>query len=291
VHRYILHNGDIREASDLVLAPGQVGLLSGWGVFSTIKVIDGVLFAYERHWARMQRDAAQLRVPFPADAQSLHASLVRLVEANQAPDATMRVVVVRNEGGMWQGPSTGREYDVIALTAELKDWGDGVKLRYVEQARHAGSPFAGTKIISWAANLAWLDAAQCDGFDEVVLLNEHGAVSECTSANIFIAKGATAVTPPLAAGCLPGVTRELLVNEIHVPGITVVERDLYPRDLEAADEVFITSTTRDLLPVREINGKPGGRNDRVRGLLQEAFSRYVETYVAGHKPVASGAQR
>jgi branched-chain amino acid aminotransferase len=286
VHRFVLHNEKIREASEQVLAPGQVGLLSGWGVFSTIKVMDGVLFAFERHWARMKRDAALLRVPFPDDPERLRAALLRLVDANRAVDATMRVVVVRNEGGMWQGPSNGRPFDVIALTADLKAWGRGVKLRSVAQARHAGSPFAGTKILSWAMNLAWLDAAQCDGYDEVVLLNEHGAVSECTSANIFIARGNAVLTPPLSAGCLPGVTRELLLNEIRVPDIEIAEQDIYPRDVAAADEVFITSTTRDLLPVLEIDGRETGRDGRARTALQAAFSSYVDQYVAVNKPLA-----
>jgi branched-subunit amino acid aminotransferase/4-amino-4-deoxychorismate lyase len=84
LHRFVLHNEDLREAPDCVLAPGQVGLLSGWGVFSTIKVMDGVPFAFERHWTRMQRDAALMRVPFPPDPEPLRISLLRLLEANRA---------------------------------------------------------------------------------------------------------------------------------------------------------------------------------------------------------------
>ena len=67
MHRYLLHNGDIRDARENVLTPGQVGLLSGWGVFSTLRVYDGVMFAWERHWERMRRDAERMKVPFPAD--------------------------------------------------------------------------------------------------------------------------------------------------------------------------------------------------------------------------------
>src|SRR3982074_2259403 len=96
MHRFILHNDEIHEGSEKLLSPGQVGLLSGWGVFSTIKVIDGVLFAFERHWARMSRDAALLHVPLPADAARVENNLLRLVEKNRAFQSTMRVVVVRN---------------------------------------------------------------------------------------------------------------------------------------------------------------------------------------------------
>jgi branched-chain amino acid aminotransferase len=289
LHRFILHNESIREASDCVLSPGQVGLLSGWGVFTTIKVLDGVPFALERHWARMRRDAVLLRVPFPAEVDGVRLSLARLLEANSAQNATLRLIVVRNEGGVWQGPGNGRSHDVIALTADLKEWGRGVKLRYVSQARHAASPFAGAKMLSWATNLVWLEEAQCDGFDEVILLNERGEVSECTSANIFAAVGADVFTPPLSAGCLPGITRELLLSdEVRVTGYRVIEKDLTPDALESADEVFITSTTRDLLPVAEIDGRPTGRDDRARLALQAVFSSYVDRYIAERKqtPVA-----
>ena len=284
LHRNIFHNDRIQEASSQTLSPGQVGLLSGWGVFSTLRVAEGVLFAFERHWARIQRDAALLHVPLLEGPEVLRARLLELVEANQAYDSTLRVAIVRNGGGMWAGPSTGRASDLIALTADTKDWGNGVKLGVQPEARHAACEFAGTKILSWAMNLTWLENAQQRGFDEVVLLNERGEVSECTSANIFIANGSQVWTPPLNSGCLPGITRELLLDEIRVPGIQVAEKPLLPADLHAADEVFITSTTRDLLPVLEIEGAKVGRTFAAQTALAAAFQTRLRQYVAEHKP-------
>jgi branched-chain amino acid aminotransferase len=283
LHRFVLHNDRIREATDPDLAPGQVGLLSGWGVFSTLRVADGVLFAFERHWARIARDAAAMHVPLPQEPEEIRRRLLELLAANRADNATLRLVIVRNGGGMWAGPSNGRASDVIALTADSKDWGEGVKLGYVKNARHAACEFSGAKILSWAMNLTWVEAAQQRGLDEVVLLNEHGQVAECTSANIFASTGGQVWTPPIHAGCLPGITREVLLEEIHVPGIHIAEKVLTPADLENADEVFITSTTRNLLPVLEIEGKRIGRTDLTRRALADAFGQYVERYVAAHK--------
>jgi branched-chain amino acid aminotransferase len=284
LHRFILHNEAICGVSDPVLSAGQVGLLSGWGVFSTLRVADGVLFAFERHWARIARDAAAFHVAIPPDPEKVRQSLLKLVEANGAYNSTLRLAIVRNVGGMWAGPPTGRESDVIALTADSKDWGRGVRLAYVKNARHAGCEFAGAKILSWAMNLTWLESAGCRGFDEVVLLNERGEVAECSSANIFIAAGGRVWTPPLSSGCLPGVTREVLLGEIHVPGIAIGEKVLLPADLESADEVFITSSTRDLLQVVGIEGIETGRaGSEVRLALQSAFSDYISRYVAAHK--------
>ena len=283
IHRYVLHNDAVREASELSLSPGQVGLLSGWGVFSTLRVADGVLFAFERHWARMKRDSTAMHVPMPQDAEAVRAKLAELVEANGSPNCTLRLVVVRNGGGMWAGSSVGRESDLLALTAESKDWGHGVKLAYQANGRFAACPFAGTKILSWAANLTWLEAAQWRGFDEVILLNERGEVSECTSANIFIANGDEVWTPPLDSGCLPGITRELLLGEVLAPGIKVRAKAFTPADLESAEEVFITSTTRDLLPVFQVEGKKVGGGDSARQALTKVFREYLNKYVAEHR--------
>jgi branched-chain amino acid aminotransferase len=286
LHRFVLHNDRIQEATEPDLSPGQVGLLSGWGVFSTLRVADGVLFAFERHWARIARDAVAMHVPIPGDPESVRRRLLELVEANQAFNATLRLVIVRNGGGMWAGPSNGRASDVIALTADSKDWGDGVKLGYVKNARHAACEFSGTKILSWAMNLTWVESAQARDLDEVILLNEHGQVAECTSANIFASNGGQVWTPPINSGCLPGITREVLLGEIHVPGIQIAEKHLTTGDLESADEVFITSTTRNLLPVHQIEGKKIGRTDRTRRALAAAFGEFVDRYVAAHKTAA-----
>ena len=287
LHRHVLHNGDIREVSEPALSPGQIGLLSGWGVFTTLRVSDGVLFAFERHWARIRRDAAALHISVPDDAGQVQRQLLQLVEANQAHNATLRLVIVRNGPGMWADPSVGRPSDLIALTADSKEWGDFVKLAYVRAARHAACQFAGAKILSWAMNLAWLESVQARGFDEAILLNERGEVAECTSANIFIANGSQVWTPPLSSGCLPGITREVLLGEIHLPGIEIGEKTLMPADLESADEVFITSTTRDLLPVLRIEEKKVGRSEHARQVLDRAFSEFVKRYVARGQKVAN----
>ena len=288
MHGLLLHNGEIREAGDRILSPGQVVLLNGWGVFSTLRVYDGVLFAWEHHWARMQQDAARMRVPFPREAGWLEEQLHRLVEANRAWNSTLRVVVIRNRGGIWEGPAATREFDVVAFTADLNQWSPAVKLGVVPHARHAAREFAGTKYMSWAENLVWYERAHERVLDEVVLLNERGEVAECTSANLFVAEGGRAWTPPLASGCLPGVTRALLLEEIRVPGIAVGEKTLLPGDLETAGEVFITSTTRGLLPVVSIEGLSVLRSGDVRQRLEQAFQTYVSSYVsARRRPVAA----
>jgi branched-chain amino acid aminotransferase len=146
-------------------------------------------------------------------------------------------------------------------------------------------------MLSWSFNLAWLEAARSRGFDEVILLNEHGKLSECTSANIFVATPAGVFTPPLDSGCLPGITRELLLGDARAPGLDIRERDLALDDLHQADSVFITSTTRELLPVREIEGHLLAERGQARVAMQAAFSAYVDSYVAAarrHEAAVTG---
>lgn len=278
MHPHLLHNEEIRPVTDRFLSPGQAGLLNGWGVFSTLRVMEGVLFEWPRHYQRMQRDARLLGVPLPP-ADALEHDLYRLIAANSAFESTLRVCVVRNTGGPFDLAGQDRDHDVIAFTKNLAQWGAHVRLGLVENARFAACPFRGTKVLSWSMNLRWFEQARQAGLDEVVLLNERGEVAELTSANIFTVHGNEILTPPLSSGCLPGVTREVLL-EIAVPGFHVRERTLRPADLASADEVFISSSTRETLPVSHVESLtirheagPG------RHAAHAALTGYMQRYV------------
>ena len=267
----------------MLISPGQVGFMNGWGVFSTLRVSDGVLFAFDRHYRRMKHDAELMHVPFDIAPDSLEKALLGLVEANEALNATLRVAIVRNKGGIFEGPQISRDADLVAFTADLTDWGEGVRLRYVPHGRFGASPFAGTKVSSWAQNLTWYEDAHQRGFDEVILLNENGQISECTSANIFVVQKDTVWTPPLGtSGCLPGVTRAILLEEIQVRGLSIIEREFGPSELEESDQVFITSTTRDLLPVLSVDGTALHQDRITLSALHQAFLQYRRSYTAHH---------
>lgn len=291
MHRLFLHNDEMRDAAFPSLAAGQVGLLSGWGVFTTIRIYDGQMFCWDRHWSRMKRDAQRMSVPFPQHPDRLEEQLYKLIESNEALNATLRVVVVRNRGGLWEGPGQSRDFDVIAFTSPVNAWPEWVKLDLVPNGRFAASEFAGTKYISWSENLARYERAHLKGLDDALLLNERGEVAECTSANILVAHGHRVSTPPLSSGCLGGVTRAVLLEEIQVSGLEISERVLLPADLASADEVFITSSTRELLPVSHIAGINIRAQRDVCDWLQSAFSSWIKQYFAHRKqPVVKGSK-
>jgi branched-chain amino acid aminotransferase len=278
MHPLVLYNDRLARSNEPILSPGQIGLLSGWGVFTTLRIYDGVPFAFERHWARMEKDARLLHVPLPQDREETRRRIGELIRANHAENAAARLCVVRNRGGFWEGPDIANAADLICLTADLKPWPETVRLTVARQARHAASGFSGTKALSWAYNLAWVEEAQNRGYDEVILLNERDEVAECTSANVFAVVEGKVVTPPLSSGCLPGVTRAVLIEEIG----GIEERPLRLEDLLRAEEVFITSTTRELLTVADIDGRPIPWEGTARKRLQHAFTGYIRRYTAEH---------
>ena len=155
-----------------------------------------------------------------------------------------------------------------------------------EQGRHAMSPFAGTKTLSWSHNLTMAENAARQGFDETILLNERGEVAECTSANIFAVLDGQAYTPPLSAGPLPGVTREVMLTELDTNGTALLERALTLEDLHRAEEVFITSSTRELLPVERIGERMlQAQSWPVMEKILTALRAYIRDYVASRRTV------
>ena len=281
IHRHVFHNDRLVPIEQVRLSPGQAGLLSGWGLFTTLRIFEGDAFAFERHWRRLEKDAARTHVPFLFSAAKVRVQLGELLRANQVREGTARIYIIYNKVGFWQSGESFPEVDLIIYSAGLPAYREPARLTLREHARHAASPLAGVKMTSWLGNVWNLTEAQRRGFDEVVLLNERGEVAECTAANIFCARGGKVLSPPLSSGCLEGVTRGILLEIGPEAGISIEERTLHPEDLFSADEVFITSTNRSLLGVGEIQGHVlPPVHGRVTQALEKAFAAYVAGYIA-----------
>jgi branched-chain amino acid aminotransferase len=289
IHRLIFHNDRIVSIDEARLSPAQAGLLNGWGLFTTMRIFQGVAFAYERHWRRLEKDAARIRIPFRFDAAEVRRHLSELLDANQVVEGTARIYLIYNRVGFWQGDDAIPEVDLILCTAGLPPHVERARLGIAEHGRHAASPLAGVKTTAWLNNVWQLAEAQKAGRTEVILLNERGEVAECTSANIFCVKGGEVLTPPLSSGCLEGVTRSVLLEIAARADVPLAEKTLSLDALYAADEVFITSTNRALLGVSEVGAH---RYSVVMGplvqKLERTFVSYVREYVATQRLVVRG---
>ena len=122
MHPWVLLNDEIRAADEAMLKPGQIGLLSGWGVFTTLRIYDGVPFSFERHWARMKRDADLIHVPFDFEREQVRSRLLEMISSNDAQESSVRLCVVRSEKGVMAGPGLGNPSDLIAFSIDLRGW-------------------------------------------------------------------------------------------------------------------------------------------------------------------------
>jgi branched-chain amino acid aminotransferase len=288
IHPHVFHNDALLPIEETRLSPGQAGLICGWGIFTTLRISGGEAFAYERHWRRLEKDAAIIRLPMPYTSAKVRVHLHEVIRANKVTEGCASIYLVYNTVGFWQSDEKHPQVDLIIYTAGLPEHREIVRLGLRENGRHAAAPLSGVKSISWLNNVWAVAEAVKEGFDEVIMLNERGEVAECTSANLFAVKNEKILTPPLNSGCLEGVTRGILMEIAPEAGLSVVEQALRPEDLYSADEVFISSTNRNLIGVAEIAGHKIPTPGPVCHRLNDVFDAYVADYVA--RRLASAAR-
>jgi branched-chain amino acid aminotransferase len=288
IHRHVFHNDQLLPIEKVRLSPGQAGLISGWGLFTTLRIVRGEAFAFERHWRRLEKDAAITRLPMPYAGPRVRVQLQEVIRANKVADGCARIYLIYNQVGFWRSDESQPSVDLVIYTAALPEHREPVRLTVREHGRHAASALSGVKTISWLNNVWSVGEAQKEGFDEVIMLNERGELAECTAANLYIVKGDNVFTPPLNAGCLEGVTRSILFEIAGEAGANLREQSLKLEDLYAADEVFISSTNRNVIGVGEVTGhKFAGAPGPVTKRMNDVFTTYVTDYVTRRLAAAS----
>ncbi len=282
IHTHACHNGVCQPAAEIRLSPFQTGLLSGWGLFSTLRIYGGVPFALEDHLERLEQDARTLRMDLSEWRPRVKEFFHELIAANAAREAMARLYFIRNRGGLLDFPGQ-RPTDLLLFTADLKNWGASARLKLLPHGRDARAPLAGTKTLTWAHNLVLLETAAAEGYDDCLLLNERGELAECTSANIFLVRKGEVLTPPLDSGALPGVSRKHLLRLAVAAGIPARETALRPEDLAAAEEVFITSSTREAQRVSQVDDRTLAGPGPLLPRLQQLLTAEIETYTRQHR--------
>jgi branched-chain amino acid aminotransferase len=241
-------DGALADAAQARVSPFDHGLLTGDGVFETLRVTGGTPFAVRRHLDRLARSAAGLRLRCPP-ADLVRSAMAEVVEANSIAEGRLRVTVT---GG--PAPLGSDRADVsptvIVAGGPLPPWPPAADVALSPWPRNERGALTGLKTISYGENVVALAHARDQGAGEAVFANLAGNLCEGTGTNVFLVVGGRLVTPPLSSGCLAGVTREL-VSEL----VDVVEQDLPVGALASADEAFLTSSTRDVQPIRSVDGR------------------------------------
>lgn len=281
-------NGAIIPAHAAKISVFDHGLLYGDGVFEGIRFYNKRSFRLQEHLLRLERSARAIALQLPYSLQQMAEFIAATVNAANFDNGYLRVVITRGAGSLGIDPRNCAQPDffVIADTlqmvkAEARE--NGARLIIASTRR---LPMDGldprVKSLNYLNHiLARIEANQA-GMDEAILLNRNGHVAEGTADNIFIVHNGVLLTPPVSDGALEGITRNLIIELALRNRIPLQEKSIAPYDLHTADEVFLTGTGAELIPVREIDGRamtqcPGPLYRQ----LQELFSAQVQMETGG----------
>ncbi len=241
-------NGELLPDDEARISIFDHGLVVGDGVFETIKVCHSVPFALTRHLSRLARSAAGLGLP-ELDLERIRAGALAVVaESPQVPLGRLRITVTGGIGPLGSERG-GSPVTAIVAMAELKPPTASVDVVVAPWPRNEHGALAGLKTTSYADNVRALAYAGEHGGNEAIFSNTAGNLCEGTGTNVFLLTGGKLITPPLSAGCLAGVTRALVMEWVGAE-----EEDVPVEALEEAEEAFLTGTTRDVQPIRRVNG-------------------------------------
>jgi branched-chain amino acid aminotransferase len=260
-------NGSVVDDSEAFVSVFDHGLTVGDGVFESAKVVGGEPFALTRHLARLGDSARGLGLPEP-DPDVVREAVAEVLAANYGHAGALRLRITLTGGTSPLGSDRGGSSPTLVVAvAPLTAWAASAKVLLVPWVRNERSATAGLKTTSYAENVVALAYAKARGAAEALFANTVGRLCEGTGSNVFLVRGGEVVTPPLSSGCLAGVTRALLIEWADV-----VERDLPTEALLDADEVFLTSSTRDVQAVHAVGDRevaPGPVTARLAALFAE----------------------
>ena len=263
-------NGTIRPAAEAVVPVYDHGFLYGEGVYETLRTYNHVPFLYDKHTRRLRGSAERLHLEVPFSDEQLRAWIDETVAAaGEMTESYIRILFTRGVGELNYDPKSTPKPSLIIIVKPLEEpparvFNDGIRISLVPILRnHPGSVNPLIKSNNLLNNALAMQEAYRRGAEEGLMCNYRGELSECSQANFFMVRDGVALTPKSKAGLLEGITRAFLFEVGQDVGIEVRDETLLPKDLETADEAFITSTTRELSPVTKIDdrivgsGKPG----------------------------------
>lgn len=275
-------NGTIAPADQAVVPVYDHGFVYGEGVYETMRTYNRVPFLYDRHMRRLRQSAGRIMLDVPFSDGALLTSIDQtIVAAGELREAYVRVLHTRGVGDLtYDLKSTPAPTTVIIVKPfdayPARVYEAGIRIALVDMLRnHPRSVNPIIKSNNLMNNALAMQMAYRAGAEEALMCNYRGELTECSQSNFFLVRQGAALTPPSEAGLLEGVTRAFLFELGRELGIDVREETLYPKDLDSADEMFITSTTRELSPVVNVGGRtvgtgqPGPITKRLTALYQQ----------------------
>ena len=257
-------DGQVVEGDEARVSVFDRGFLYGDSVFEVFRTYGGVPFAQKEHLERLKRSADRLMIPMPVSLETLSSEVCETLAAAGAGEWYVRVVITRGTGPLTYDPSTATAPLRVIIAAPVSvpppehyERGVGVSLLHASRPTDDDRA-AGAKASNYLANLLAVYEAKQKGAQEALMLGRHGQILEGASSNIFIVKDGTVRTPEPQTGVLVGITRATVLAAAVAEMIEVEEAEVRPEDLYGADEAFITSSIREVMPVVLADGQTIG---------------------------------
>ena len=277
-------DGRLAGERDAVVSVFDHGFLFGEGVYEVMRTYRQRPFLYEPHMRRLRASADRIALPLPTTDAEIRERITATIAAAQLPgEAYIRLLVTRGVGEIGYDPANCPAPTIVVIVkphVELprEAYADGVKIALVSVVRN--HPEALNPLIksnNLLNNALAIQEALKRGAAEALMKNHRGELAECAMSNIFLVKAGAVRTPPTTAGLLAGVTRAFVLELAAKTGIRALEETLREEDVATADEMFFTSTTREIVPVVRVDdhvvggGKPGPVTLRLRAAFAEAL--------------------
>jgi len=261
-------DGEFYPENEAKISVFDHGLLYGDGVFEGIRVYNGRIFKLGEHIERLYESAKTVGIEVPLSKEEFKKAIIEVVRRNNLRDAYIRPIVTRGRGRLGLDPRHCQKPTVIIIPQRLEEYPLTVAakkaVRAIVSSIRRTPPFClppMVKSLNYQNNiLAKLEAIRA-GVDEAIMLDWMGYVCEGTGDNIFIVKNGVLITPPIYASILPGITRQTIIDIAKRLKMEVLERNITIHDLYNADEVFLTATGIEIVPVIEIDGRKIGSGE------------------------------
>jgi branched-chain amino acid aminotransferase len=271
-------NGRITNAADAVVSVFDHGFVYGEGVYETLRTYRRLPFLFAAHMERLRRSAAMIALPVPMTDSALGEAVQSTIDAipgGPADELYIRMLLTRGVGELSYSLTATPTPTLVIIVKPLpvfpaRCYTDGIAVAFVDIRRnHTDALNPHIKSNNLLNNALAMQEAYRKGAEEALMQNQAGEIVECSQSNFFMVQAGTLRTPALAAGLLPGITRQVVLRLAAELGIPTSEAPIFPADALAADEAFITSTTREITPVTKIGdqlvgtGTPGPVTQRL----------------------------
>ena len=218
------------------------------GVFETLLITNGDVFALDRHLVRLANSARGMGITCP-DAHIVGEAVTQTLAANTRIDHGRLRITVTSGNGPLGSDRGGAEPTLVITLAPTPEWPDTTSAVVVPWIKNERSALVGLKTTSYAENVVALELAHSLGFSEALMCDSQGRLSEGTGSNVFFVQDQTLITPDTHTGLLKGITRDLVIECATVLGLNIAYQDLTAQDLGTVDEAFLTSSTRNVHPL------------------------------------------